>query len=274
MILINYLNDEIKQIKERFYQRIKHPYINKFLEDPVLDDDRLYILYTMLEEQKLSKDNVNDYVITTLLVQAALDTHEEVSISHLNSDTSKKQRQLTVLAGDYYSSLYYYLLAKISDITMIRLLANSIQEVNESKMSFYKKNHQNISQSIEDVKMIESSLIQKIADHFKLQNWKAAVSEFFFFKRLVTERSMLLNGSQVPLIDAIVNEDDISFISFKSDDRLKHRLELCDKYIYQSKSKLMSLCEQPSTLNTFIVSRVDQLLLEIGFFKEKVAEEG
>ncbi|OIJ15857.1 hypothetical protein BKP35_02375 [Anaerobacillus arseniciselenatis] len=274
MILINYLNDEIKQIKERFYQRIHHPYITKFLEDPVLDDDRLYILYTLLQEMKLSKDSVNDYVITTLLVQAALDTHEGVSTSHLDSDTGKKQRQLTVLAGDYYSSLYYFLLAKISDITMIRILADSIQEVNESKMSFYKKNHQDISRSIEDVKRIESSLIQKIAEHFKLQNWKTAVSEFFFFKRLIAERSMLLKGYQVPLIDAIVNEDDTSYISYKNDDRLKHSLELCDKYIDQSKRKLISLCEQPSTINSFIISRVDQLLLEIGFLKEKVAEEG
>ncbi|UTW69744.1 heptaprenyl diphosphate synthase component 1 [Anaerobacillus sp. HL2] len=42
---------------------------------------------------------------------------------------------------------------------MIRVLANSIQEVNESKMSFYKINHQNIPRLIEDVKTIESSLI-------------------------------------------------------------------------------------------------------------------
>lgn len=271
MILIDYLNEEIKQIKEKFYQRIKHPYIKKFLEDPELDDDRLYILFTMLEERKVSKENISDYIITTLLVQAALDTHETVSTSHLSSEEGKKQRQLTVLAGDYYSSLYYFLLAKISDISMIRILANSIQEVNESKMNFYKKNHQDIMRTISDVKIIESSLIQKVADFIKLPNWNATVSEFFFIKRLICERTKLLKGHKAPLIDAIVNEDDTNF---KGKDRLEHSLELCDKYINQSKIKLQLLCDRETQLNSFVLQRVDQLLLEIGFLKEKVAEEG
>ncbi|MCT8138888.1 heptaprenyl diphosphate synthase component 1 [Anaerobacillus sp. CMMVII] len=113
MILINYINEEIKQIKERFYERIKHPYINKFIEDPNLDEDRLFLLYSMLEEQKLAKKSLNEYIITTLLVQAALDTHETVSTSSVSSDRVKKERQLSVLAGDYYSSLYYFCSQKL-----------------------------------------------------------------------------------------------------------------------------------------------------------------
>lgn len=274
MILINYINEEIKQIKERFYQRIKHPYITKFLNEPILDEDRLFLLYTMLEEKKLSKKSRNDYIITTLLVQAALDTHETVSSSTLSSDKVKKQRQLTVLAGDYYSSLYYYLLAKVNDITMIRLLASSIQEVNESKMSFYKDPTRSILQSIEDVKIIESSLIQKIAEQFKLPIWKHVVSEFFFLKRLLVERKRLLEGEKVPLLEAIINENRSSLLGLKGESRLKHSVELCDNYIFESKSQLYSLCQQPTHLNSFIIVRIDEMLLDINISKEKVAEEG
>lgn len=274
MILINYFNEEIKQIKERFNNRVKHPYIMKFLEAPVLDEDRLFLLYTMLEEKKVEKDSLGDYVITTLLVQAALDTHETVSTEGVSSDETKKERQLTVLAGDYYSSLYYFLLAKVNDITMIRLLANSIQEINESKMSFYKKEHNNVNQSILDIKTIESSLIQKIAEHFKLPVWKAVTSEFFFFKRLVIEREGLLKGHKVPLIEAIVNEKKSNAVNMLAEARLNHYLDQCDKYIFESKNQLQRLCKQPSPLSSFIIGRMDQLLQETGFLKEKVAEEG
>ncbi|WNF38024.1 heptaprenyl diphosphate synthase component 1 [Bacillaceae bacterium IKA-2] len=274
MILINYISEEIKQIKEMFYQRIKHPYITKFLNEPILDEDRLFLLYLMLEEKKLSKKSRNDYIITTLLVQAALDTHETVSTSTLKSDKGKKQRQLTVLAGDYYSSLYYYLLAKVNDIPMIRLLASSIQEVNEAKMSFYKEPTRPISQSIEDVKLIESSLIQKVAEHFKLPIRKHVVSEFFFLKRLVVERNRLLEGGKVPLLEAIINGNRSSLLGLKDDSRLKYSLELCDNYIFESKSQLYSLCQQPTNLNSFIIERIDEMLLDINIIKEKVAEEG
>jgi heptaprenyl diphosphate synthase len=274
MILINFINEEIKQIKDRFYDRIKHPYITKFLDEPILDEDRLFLLYSMLEEKKLAKNSLNEYVLTTLLVQAALDTHETVSTSIVSSDKVKKERQLTVLAGDYYSSLYYFLLAKINDISMIRLLANSIQEINESKMSFYKDTHRNISQSIAHIKTIESSLIQKIAEHFKLPNWKAVVSEFFFFKRLMIERAFLLQGKHVPLIETLVNESSSSYCNLQGEARLKHSIEMCDKYIFLSKSQLHSLCKQPSSLSSFILVRMDQMLIEADLLKEKVAEEG
>lgn len=274
MILINYFNDEIKQVKELFLKRVKHPYITKFLDEPVLDEDRLFLLYSMLDEKKLAKDNLNEYIITTLLVQAALDTHETVTVSRLSSEKVKKERQLTVLAGDYYSSLYYYLLAKINDITMIRVLANSIQEVNESKMSFYKINHHNVPRLIEDVKTIESSLIQKVADHFKLHSWKKISSEFLFFKRLISERRKLIKGQKVPLLDFIVNENKSSLLGNRGEVRLKHSLDICDQYIFQSKAQLQTLCKEPSQVSSFILARMDQLLLETDLLKEKVAEEG
>ncbi|OIJ14818.1 hypothetical protein BKP37_07525 [Anaerobacillus alkalilacustris] len=272
MILINYFEDEIKEIKQRFFQRIKHPYMNKFIIEPVLDDDRLFLLYSMLSEKKLEKECINTYIITTLLVQAALDTHETISIGKLSSEKDIKERQLTVLAGDYYSSLYYYLLAKMNDISMIRVLANSIQEINECKMNIYKKNHQNISKYIEDIKIIDSSLMQRIAEHFNLQKWQSITSEFFFLKRIISERGEFLNGHKAPLIDVILNDKKTKELPGESG--VKCSLDLCDNYIFQTRLKLTELCKQPSPLNSFVIERINQMVLEAGLLKEKVAEEG
>src|SRR5699024_11828541 len=75
-------------------------------------------------------------ILTVMLVQCALDTHELVPVNN-DSMLSKTEKQLAVLAGDYYSGLYYALLAEHGQIRMIQILANAIKQINEYKMNIY-----------------------------------------------------------------------------------------------------------------------------------------
>ena len=50
-----------------------------------------------------------------------------------------RSRQLKVLAGDYFSSRFYHLLAQAGQIDMIKQLSNAICEVNRLKMNMYMK---------------------------------------------------------------------------------------------------------------------------------------
>ncbi|WP_199614960.1 heptaprenyl diphosphate synthase component 1 [Paenibacillus alkalitolerans] len=68
------------------------------------------------------------------LAQLGLDTHELVE----RSDKSRRQ-QMTVLAGDYFSSRFYQLLSQANNVQSISMLSNSICEVNRMKMGLYAK---------------------------------------------------------------------------------------------------------------------------------------
>ncbi len=102
MVKLDQLEEKVKEIKESFYDLIKHSYLEKYIKEPELDEDKLRFIYVMFSEYE-PKEDAEHLTISALLVQAALDMHEHVSLHKIHSDTIRKQRQLTVLAGDYYS---------------------------------------------------------------------------------------------------------------------------------------------------------------------------
>ncbi|RBW70285.1 heptaprenyl diphosphate synthase component 1 [Bacillus taeanensis] len=180
----------IASLKEELAGVVNHPYILKFIERPEIDEDKLMLLYFMLNEQKIEQKD--QYILPIMLVQIALDTHDTVSQVNLINEQAYKNQQLTVLAGDYYSSLYYYFLSQINDIKMIRVLAGAIQEINEKKMNYHHDQNQSIDEIIEQVSIIESGLLQKVAKHFNLSLWQNVCKEYLLARKLVLERNRLL----------------------------------------------------------------------------------
>jgi heptaprenyl diphosphate synthase len=68
------------------------------------------------------------------LMQHGLDTHELV-----NGKEEARERQMTVLAGDYFSSRFYQLLSQVESIQTISLVSQAVCEVNRVKMNVYSK---------------------------------------------------------------------------------------------------------------------------------------
>ena len=272
MTSVYFHHEELNEIIQSFYNRIEHPFLKKYIDDPLVDEDQVLLLFYMLKEKNMPSTYISQCIMTTTLVQAALDTHEEISVNELIKDSHKKKRQLTVLAGDYYSSLYYFVLSKVNDITLIRVLAKSIQEINEAKMNLYNGNGENLLATFQDIKTVDSSLLQNIACLFQLPEWKEATKEFFFIKRLLKERYLWLHkGVKGSVAEILLKEAESSRDYVASDKQL---ITYFDHHIETAREKLFSICQEGTKISNYFHSRVHVLLNENEFDKQCVVEEG
>ena len=262
------LHNKIYECKKQFYEKIEHSYLQQFVHEPIVDEDRLRFLFAMLDNVIPEKE-LHVLALSMLLVEAALETHEEVSLHDVNTDFFKKNRQLTVLAGDYYSSLYYFLLANIGHIPMIRLFSKSIQEINEAKMAIYQENL-SFESVVKQIYVIESSLLQSIASYYHLTAWKHVTEEYFYLKRLVKESEHIQEANCLPLIRGLINSN-CEYKEFGSTGNiiLEELGQLCNQKISESEERLLKLTRGSKEITFFIESLLKKLHLN-----EIVMEEG
>src|SRR5690625_677341 len=122
-----------------------------------------------MEQTSLSKAEKRQYILAVMLIQIALDTHDLIPASKkcITTDHEQMNMQLSVLAGDFYSGLYYLILANLDDIKMVQILATAIKEINECKMKLYYKEVSSLSEYLSLKEKIGSLLIIRFSDYFK-----------------------------------------------------------------------------------------------------------
>ncbi|TKI01583.1 heptaprenyl diphosphate synthase component 1 [Bacillus cereus] len=191
-------------IKEKLMEKLRHPYFVNYIEEPFIDEEKIALLYGALKSANLHIEQIEHYVVTIMLVQIALDTHERVSNKAGEEEIEfHKCRQLTVLAGDYYSGLYYYLLSMNRDIVLIRALAEGIKEINEHKIMLYQKAHETTDDIMKSIVTIESALLQKTCDHFQLSHWKPFITYVLGGNRLQKEIQLYADKQHSPVFQAM-----------------------------------------------------------------------
>ncbi|RFU68499.1 heptaprenyl diphosphate synthase component 1 [Peribacillus saganii] len=198
-------NKTLAELKDMIEAKTHHPYLLQFLEKPFIDENKLLLLLSIFEELDISPEERDKYILSAMLIQIALDTHEKVTNKAADEDSEGvlKNRQLTVLAGDYYSGLYYKLLADIENISLIRVLAEAIKEINEQKIVLYQRTINEISDLTDSLAAIESSLIRKIADSFQKPKWKEFSSSFLLLNRLIEEKNKYMESGQSVIFDIL-----------------------------------------------------------------------
>ncbi|MDU0199960.1 MULTISPECIES: heptaprenyl diphosphate synthase component 1 [Paenibacillus] len=128
------------RIPEIAKQYTEYDMIQIHTDLPDFPELRTRLLFAFLNGNSKLSSSSELYTLATSLVQLALDTHELVTASNdIKEKKAARSRQLKVLAGDYFSSRFYHLLAGAGQIDMIKQLSNAICDVNRLKMNTYMK---------------------------------------------------------------------------------------------------------------------------------------
>src|SRR5699024_3905189 len=133
---VHILKFKNEKLTEALRRSMKQPYVEKHIHKPFIDSDKMMILADVYQHMDMKDTEKKQIIITVMLVQCALDKNELVPVNN-DSMLSETEKQLAVLAGHYYSGLYYALLAEHGQIRMIQILANAIKQINEYKMNIY-----------------------------------------------------------------------------------------------------------------------------------------
>jgi len=185
-------NTQYKIIKGKIDQKINYRYIDQHTLEDKVNPFKLTSLILLMNQSTLSEGTKENYIIASTLVETALDTHEQVIENEIIGENFEKTltKQLSVLGGDYYSSLYYVLLSNYKDFEFIKHLATAIKNVNELKMDFHFKSSENLKEYLKLRKSIESHIINKVAHFINLEddNLLQAIELFLMIDILIREK--------------------------------------------------------------------------------------
>ncbi|MGM9928144.1 MAG: heptaprenyl diphosphate synthase component 1 [Bacillus sp. (in: firmicutes)] len=195
-----------KNLHNHIVAKAFHPYLRRFLQEPPIDDKKILLLVALLNDLPISEEERDQYITATMLVQVALDIHDQVEPEKTVANDNLKQRQLTILAGDYYSGLYYYILARLENVELIRLLAEGIKDINEHKMLYHQRNFPDEESLLHSIATIESSLILKVGECFQTTHYHKFIKSFLLLNRLQKERSEFFVNKNSFLYDVFAQE--------------------------------------------------------------------
>jgi heptaprenyl diphosphate synthase len=219
---------------------------------PELAEYRVRLLLVFLNKTNQDQEQNEIISVATSLVQLGLDTHDLVPVSNLQKEEKDaRSRQLKVLAGDYFSSRFYHILAQAGEIQMIKQLSDAICEVNRSKMNLYirmKQLRMTATEFLEQSVLIKMQLFLsfgRLMDGERLQIWSEILKMFALGEVLAVEieRSGSLNDfnnswSYWHILQSATKDEKKQLQAGKSDKLSQLNLK------YNSSSSLLAMHDQ------------------------------
>ncbi|PSL50490.1 heptaprenyl diphosphate synthase [Salsuginibacillus halophilus] len=180
-----------------------HPYVAAHITEPEPDRDHILFLKNIISTKDMQVQEKRERILSALLVQAALDMHEEVTLQDTSTDEMRKRRQLTVLAGDYFSSLYFYFLAKLKDTEVVQVFSRSIQHINEQKMRLHQQEETTLNGVASLVREIQAGLLKNLSAYYNQAVLGETAEAFLGLKKVHAAKATYSCGGECPLLTAV-----------------------------------------------------------------------
>ncbi|WP_144461117.1 heptaprenyl diphosphate synthase component 1 [Siminovitchia fortis] len=246
-------------IRKMIESKMYHHFLFDHIESPQIDEDRILMLLMAMEDTRIPAEKYEHQITSAMLVQIALDIHDKVA----GQQKTLTERQLSVLAGDYFSGLYYHTLAEIGDTDLIRTLAHAIKLINEYKISVYRMEASDLDEFMEDFKKIGTTVIEKFCRHFQTTRHIHLFKELLNLKKLLAEMENFNRGRHSILFEGLKHfclPQKKSIPLFNLSQRDRHCLkEICSRFIDQSKKVLMEESLRASGLPGVLSGRIKDL---------------
>lgn len=128
--------DHITELARKY---VDYDMISTHTELPDFPVPRVRLLYTFLNHREQHSGQLTEAgPLAAFLVQLGLDTHDMIDVEERQKEEKEmRSRQLKVLAGDYFSSVFYQLLAHSGQIRLVNSMSAAICEVNRLKVRLY-----------------------------------------------------------------------------------------------------------------------------------------
>lgn len=263
MMSVKTIYDIVANMKEQLHVELSHPYVKKYIHHPRIDENRLLYMCSFLDTLSMEEEKKNSSVLSVMLVQTALDTHDLVSTQNVSGNEGKlHERQLVVLAGDYYSGLYYYYLAQSSQLNLMKVIASAIKEINIAKIHIYNNRSTNPHDVMNSFLAAESSFVRCLCDYFEREEWKELLKHAAYLNGILKQLKSLQHKEPTLLLNYCkqigMNQEQIK--------------EYLYSYTQQSVNIVRGYLRNEFAMNEFLREHLDELTSSLEVLKNVVGE--
>ncbi|MBC2271144.1 heptaprenyl diphosphate synthase component 1 [Listeria welshimeri] len=178
----------LKEVEQLVHEQAVYQYLQENNEGGQMDKDQMLFLHEAISGSDLTDAAAHRVVSATLYMILAHDTHEKIDEPDDIIQLTRKEQELTVLAGDFYSALYYRTLAELEMIPLLRALQSGVQETNTAKTNIYQLHVATDEEYLTQLTMTNAAIFTKFAKYFmKDQTFIILGCQFFLLKRLQKE---------------------------------------------------------------------------------------
>jgi heptaprenyl diphosphate synthase len=124
-------------IMSHLHQLTNHPYLLQHHGTPKIPTLFITVLQLMMTSIGESSQRIITYGVSTALLRMGLVVHDQVTLQTEQDEVAFRRKQLSVLTGDYYSSLFYQTLSQHNEIAGMKVLAKTASEICEVTMKHH-----------------------------------------------------------------------------------------------------------------------------------------
>lgn len=225
--------DVLQDVEQQIREVIRTSDLLQDLEYPQVDKQRLELLYWFLKDLGWDEEQRKRVCTAVALAQFGLDIHDKVGCMDPSDEEKKRNRQLSILAGDFFSSKFYWLLASSGDLSVIPIIAQAISEINHSKMRLYQTgwNPDHFSQFLQEFTVLQCALYSSftLLNPQRGQWWKILIERLIVTEKILerfagTEREIFLRPEWETLITSWLRDADRVIRQATTDAAIARRL--------------------------------------------------